>query len=63
MEHSFTRIYRDPENNPELRSDYRFSPTMPGGLFAANKKYFYDIGSYDDGMTYWGVENLELSFR
>jgi polypeptide N-acetylgalactosaminyltransferase len=39
------------------------SPTMAGGLLAADRKYFFEIGGYDDGMEVWGAENLELSFR
>lgn len=44
-------------------SDPAPTPTMAGGLFAANRQFFWDIGGYDPGMIGWGGENLELSFR
>ncbi|CAF1553477.1 unnamed protein product [Rotaria magnacalcarata] len=47
----------------KTRVDPYPSPTMAGGLLAADRKYFFEIGGYDDDMEVWGGENLELSFR
>ena len=44
-------------------SDPAPTPTMAGGLFGVNRKFFFDVGAYDAGMIGWGGENLELSFR
>ncbi|CAH1791951.1 unnamed protein product [Owenia fusiformis] len=39
------------------------APTHAGGLFAMDRKYFFEMGAYDEGMQIWGGENFELSFK
>lgn len=39
------------------------SPTHAGGLFAMDRKYFFELGAYDPGLQIWGGENFELSFK
>lgn len=39
------------------------TPEFAGGIFSIDREYFYDVGGYDDKMTYYGGENVEMSLR
>ncbi|XP_055297007.1 polypeptide N-acetylgalactosaminyltransferase 1-like isoform X2 [Sitodiplosis mosellana] len=39
------------------------TPTHVGCAFAIDRQFFFEIGSYDEGMDIWGSENVELAFR
>ena len=36
---------------------------MVGAAFAIDSQYFKEMGSYDEGMSIWGGENLEMAWR
>lgn len=38
-------------------------PMHVGCAFAVDRDFFYELGSYDNGMEIWGSENLELALR
>ncbi|XP_071962701.1 N-acetylgalactosaminyltransferase 7-like isoform X2 [Antedon mediterranea] len=53
---------RDMVSRRYATEPYR-SPVLAGGVFAIDKKYFFELGAFDDGLEMWGGENYELSFK
>uniref|UniRef100_A0A3Q1BFT6 Polypeptide N-acetylgalactosaminyltransferase n=1 Tax=Amphiprion ocellaris TaxID=80972 RepID=A0A3Q1BFT6_AMPOC len=50
------------KNNMTIADPIR-CPVMAGGLFSIDRKYFFELGSYDPGLDVWGGENMEISFK
>lgn len=36
---------------------------MLGCMFALERQFFFEIGTFDVQMEIWGAENFEMSFR
>ena len=34
-----------------------------GTIWAINKAFFFEVGGFDDGMDFWGGENIDLPLR
>lgn len=39
------------------------TPTLIGCAFSIDREFFFEIGTYDEGMNIWGSENLEMALR
>ncbi|XP_045142896.1 polypeptide N-acetylgalactosaminyltransferase-like 6 isoform X2 [Echinops telfairi] len=59
----YKRIPIPPELQRADPSDPFESPVMAGGLFAVDRKWFWDLGGYDPGLEIWGGEQYEISFK
>ena len=53
------KIGRDIDNEPTKPVP---TPTI-AGISAVDRRFFVELGLFDDGMDIWGGENLEMAFK
>ncbi|XP_041375854.1 inactive polypeptide N-acetylgalactosaminyltransferase-like protein 5 [Gigantopelta aegis] len=58
----FETFFRPDNFGPDIETPKK-AVVMVGAGFAVDRKYFAEIGGFDDGMKVWGGENIELAWR
>uniref|UniRef100_A0A3B3ZA98 Polypeptide N-acetylgalactosaminyltransferase n=1 Tax=Periophthalmus magnuspinnatus TaxID=409849 RepID=A0A3B3ZA98_9GOBI len=59
----YKRIPIPSELQPDDPSEPFESPVMAGGLFAVDRKWFWELGEDMTGLEIWGGEQYEISFK